>query len=223
MREKNNYTPDFGRSIELEIINNHLTMEFLEFDKTISRIWFQLSVLNSQTSFAVANFDEQFDISLQSNVGEDVHVWDLANLGNSLDIQSLVLGVVDARSRKPQELELQYKVISQDGLLSSGTMMVEYMPIPDDFELSDPYPNPFNPTATVRYALPVDGDMTLSVYDLQGRQVTVLASGFKTAGYYEAVWNGSNHSSGLYFIRMNVYGSGNTLQFNKFQKIMLVK
>ena len=101
--------------------------------------------------------------------------------------------------------------------------MVEYSPIPDDFELGDAYPNPFNPTTTVSFALPVDGDMILSVYDLQGRLVKELANGFKSAGYHEVVWNASHHSSGLYFIRMNVYGSGNTLQFNKFQKIMLVK
>ena len=45
----------------------------------------------------------------------------------------------------------------------------------------------------------------------------------KSAGYYEAVWNASNHASGLYIIRMNAYGLDNKLQFNKLQKIMLVK
>ena len=136
---------------------------------------------------------------------------------------TLVLAIEAQNREESLELELQYKVTSLDGLLSSGTMMAEYISIPDDFELSEAYPNPFNPPTTVRYALPVDGDMTLSVYDLQGRQLTELASGFTSAGYYQAVWDASQYSSGLYFIRMNVYGSGNTLQFNKFQKIMLVK
>jgi hypothetical protein len=53
--------------------------------------------------------------------------------------------------------------------------------------------------------------------------VTYLENERKSAGYYEAVWNASNHASGMYFIRMNVYGLDNKLQFNKLQKIMLVK
>ena len=65
--------------------------------------------------------------------------------------------------------------------------------------------------------------MNLSVFNVLGRKVSDLTSGFKSAGYYEAVWDGSNHSSGLYFIRMNAYGPDNTLRFNKLQKIMLVK
>ena len=198
-------------------------MEFLEYDKAISRIWFQLSLPSNEINFEVAKFGSQFDIKLETNVGENVHAWDLAKIGNGLNLQSLSLGTVDSWSMKPQELELQYKVTSLDGLISSGTMLVEYMPLPDNFELSEAYPNPFNPTTTVRYALPIDGDITLSIYDLQGRQVTELASGFTSAGYYQAVWDASQYSSGLYFIHMNIYGSGNTLQFNKFQKIMLVK
>jgi len=120
-------------------------------------------------------------------------------------------------------LEFQYQVTSIDGLLSSGTMMVEYMPLPDDFELSQAYPNPFNPVTTLQYALPLESDIVISVHDMQGRLVTYLANGLKSAGYYEADWNASNHASGMYFIRMNVYNSEHSLQFSKMQKIILVK
>jgi hypothetical protein len=130
---------------------------------------------------------------------------------------------LDAQSREPQELEFQYQVTSMDGLLSSGTMMVEYMPLPDDFELSQAYPNPFNPVTTLQYALPVESDIVLSVHDMQGRFVTYLENGRKSAGYYKTVWNASNNASGLYFIRLNAYDLDNTLRFNKLQKIMLVK
>jgi len=58
---------------------------------------------------------------------------------------------------------------------------------------------------------------------MQGRLVMNLENGLKSAGYYEAIWNASSHASGLYFIRMNVYGPDNTLRFNELQKIMLVK
>jgi hypothetical protein len=108
-------------------------------------------------------------------------------------------------------------------MLSSGTLALNYLPIPDDFELSQAYPNPFNPVTTLQYALPVESDIVISVHDMQGRLVTYLENGLKSAGYYETVWNASNHASGLYFIRMNVYGLNNKLRFNKLQKIMLVK
>ena len=95
--------------------------------------------------------------------------------------------------------------------------------ISDDFELSQVYPNPFNPVTTLQYALPVESNIVISVHDIRGRLVTYLENERKSAGYYEAVWNASNHASGMYFIRMNVYGLDNKLQFNKLQKIMLVK
>ena len=102
-------------------------------------------------------------------------------------------------------------------------MSLQYSPVPNEFELGQAYPNPFNPRTTIEYALPEDAKLLLSIYDIQGRLVSYIAQGFKSAGYHEAIWDASNHSSGLYFIRMNVYDSGNTLQFNKIQKIMLVK
>ena len=66
-------------------------------------------------------------------------------------------------------------------------------------------------------------DIVISVYDMQDRFVTYLANGLKSAGYYETIWNVSNHASGMYFIRMNVYNPEHRLQFSKMQKIILVK
>ena len=43
------------------------------------------------------------------------------------------------------------------------------------------------------------------------------------AGFHESVWDGTQHASGIYFIRMNVYDLDNKLQFNELQKIMLAK
>ena len=85
------------------------------------------------------------------------------------------------------------------------------MPIPKKFEFSQAYPNPFNPVTKLQYALPVESDIVISVHDMQGRLVRYLENGRKSAGYYEAVWNASNHASGMYFIRMNVYNSEHRL------------
>jgi hypothetical protein len=89
--------------------------------------------------------------------------------------------------------------------------------IPDTFILESAYPNPFNPTTTLRFAIPVDSEVSISVYNLQGREVVSLVNGKMEAGYHTAIWNADVHGSGVYFVKM-VAG-----EFVNTQKLMLVK
>ena len=102
-------------------------------------------------------------------------------------------------------------------------MSMDYIPIPNNFELNQAYPNPFNPRTTVKYGLPMDSELTLAVYDIQGRLVTYLSKGFMSAGYYEATWDASQYSSSIYFIRLQAYDMEAKNSFESIQKIMLVK
>ena len=86
-------------------------MQFAEFDEKISNIWFQLTLPSNDINFRVAEFGRQFDISLATDAGENVHIWDLAKLGNGINLLSLELGTMDAESRHLQKLEFQYKII----------------------------------------------------------------------------------------------------------------
>ncbi len=79
--------------------------------------------------------------------------------------------------------------------------------VPTVFSLEKNYPNPFNPTTTIKYALPVAGNVRLVVFDLLGNKVQTLVSSNLKAGRYEAVWNAQNSagikvSSGVYFYRL---------------------
>ena len=102
-------------------------------------------------------------------------------------------------------------------------MTLDYTPTPDKFELNQAYPNPFNPSTTVQYALPTSSDLTLSVYDIRGRLMTYLSRGIMSAGYYEEVWDATQYSSGIYFIRIQAYDMLDKNSFESVQKIMLVK
>jgi hypothetical protein len=73
---------------------------------------------------------------------------------------------------------------------------------PAAFDLAQNFPNPFNPSTTINYALPEDAVVKISVYDLSGREVTVLVNEFKKSGFYSVSFNASNLSSGVYFYRM---------------------
>ena len=96
-------------------------------------------------------------------------------------------------------------------------MDLEYKPIPLEFSLNQAYPNPFNPTTTLSFALPIESDVTISIYNLQGREVVSLVNGNMEVGHHSVVWNADAHASGVYFVKM-IAG-----EFIKTQKLMLVK
>ena len=93
----------------------------------------------------------------------------------------------------------------------------EVTPLPTEFSLDRAYPNPFNPVTTLSFAIPVDSEVSLSVYNLQGREVSTLIDGNMDAGYHSVVWDADNHASGVYFVKMVAGEYVNT------QKLMLVK
>jgi hypothetical protein len=74
--------------------------------------------------------------------------------------------------------------------------------IPTKLTLEHNYPNPFNPTTSIRYQVPIAEVVTLKVYDALGKEIISLANGYKTAGTYEAKFNGQNLSSGVYYYKL---------------------
>jgi len=103
------------------------------------------------------------------------------------------------------------------GVVTGELFNVTIIDVPTEFTLSQAYPNPFNPTTTINFAIPADTQVSIAVYNLQGREVVSLASGSYDAGYHQVIWNADTHSSGVYFVKMIAGGYVNT------QKLMLVK
>ncbi|MBN1782600.1 T9SS type A sorting domain-containing protein [bacterium] len=75
-------------------------------------------------------------------------------------------------------------------------------PVPEAFQLFQNFPNPFNPSTTVRLAVPRSCLVNLTVFDLTGRKVAVLADGIRSPGEHAVVWNARDCPSGIYLIRM---------------------
>lgn len=91
--------------------------------------------------------------------------------------------------------------------------------IPKEFALNQNYPNPFNPVTTIKYDIPEEGNLTLSIYDINGRELFKINE-FKRAGSYSIVFNGSNFASGIYFYRLSLNGKKS---YSKTLKMLLVK
>ena len=90
-------------------------------------------------------------------------------------------------------------------------------PVPETHYLSPAFPNPFNSFTTVRFGLPTSGPVEISVWDMHGRKVDVIASGEMRPGRYEAVWNAEGQTSGIYLIRFQ------TTNFSSMRKAILIR
>ena len=86
------------------------------------------------------------------------------------------------------------------------------------FELSQNYPNPFNPTTTIHYSLLNSDQVTLTVFDVLGREVRRVVDDFQTVGDYSVNFDGSDLESGVYFYKLQVGD-----QFSSMKKMVLMK
>jgi hypothetical protein len=71
--------------------------------------------------------------------------------------------------------------------------------MPTDYALMQNFPNPFNPSTVIRYALPTDGKVTLELFTMLGERVGVLVNESQHAGAHEVTFNASGYASGIYF------------------------
>ena len=89
--------------------------------------------------------------------------------------------------------------------------------IPSDYTLAQNFPNPFNPSTKIRYTVPVQANVSLRIYDVLGKEVAELINAEQSAGTYEATFDASQLSSGIYFYKLD---AGNV---TISKKMMLLK
>ncbi len=89
--------------------------------------------------------------------------------------------------------------------------------LPTEFEITGIYPNPFNSTTTIEYAMPFVSEVSLNLYNLSGQRIETLVNGRLQAGVHHVTLNAGDLPSGLYFVKLE--GSGQSFT----RKIMLLK
>lgn len=139
---------------------------------------------------------------------------------------------VDSTRTWELNLDSSYKVINEyrktirvleytgaTGLVDKGYNIVT----PEDYKLENNYPNPFNPTTTIKFTLPLQKKISLKIYDMLGKEVaTLINNEIYEKGSHEMVWNGTNNNglkvaSGNYIATLT-YGN-----FSKSIKMTLLK
>jgi hypothetical protein len=96
---------------------------------------------------------------------------------------------------------------------------------PAVFSLSQNYPNPSNPRSKIDFQIPFDSKVKIIVYDMLGKEVSILADEFKKADFYSVEFDGSNLASGVYFYRIFADGilNGKNERYSGTMKLILVR
>ena len=89
--------------------------------------------------------------------------------------------------------------------------------IPKEFKLIQNYPNPFNPITKIRFDLPKNANVKLTIYDMLGREIETIVNEHLNAGSYEVTFDGTKYTSGVYYYRLNAG------EFVETKKMILVK
>jgi hypothetical protein len=123
-------------------------------------------------------------------------------------------GFIGASSNSSNQLLLGFWTAYKQNAVTS---VKDEKSIPNEYKLEHNYPNPFNPSTTIRFSIPERSFVSLKVYDILGNEVTTLVNKDMETGNYETKFNADNYSSGIYIYKIS---AGN---FINTRKMILVK
>lgn len=106
-------------------------------------------------------------------------------------------------------------------VLKSATLLVNadenVSILPEKFALHQNYPNPFNPVTNINYDIPKSSNVKITVFDVSGKEVSVVVNEFKQAGRYSSSFNGMKLASGVYYYKIQAG------DFSEVKKMTLIK
>ncbi|MGA7306464.1 MAG: T9SS type A sorting domain-containing protein [Rhodothermales bacterium] len=114
---------------------------------------------------------------------------------------------LDEKAPVGEVTDLRFDVSSATGQLESRTIKIE-PEAPTELMLSGNFPNPFNPTTKIAYALPTDGNVRIEVFNSIGQRVARAVDAVQKAGYQDVSWNATQVPSGVYFYSVELRVEG---------------
>ena len=177
-----------------------------------------LYINNNQIYYSSNGIVGAIELTLEHNsnieikLNENSMISDYNTIGNETKII-----IVMPNSEKLLSISGEFKISDVVAVNSTDYISINIINNPTEFNLSNAYPNPFNPKTKIEYSIPNDGDLNIIIYDITGNMVENLSNGLVKAGKYYLEWDGGSHPSGIYFIKF---------KFNneiKSQKLYLIK
>ncbi len=156
--------------------------------------------------------DTSFDFGTISAGNGASHTWNVT-IDNVTGIDAFFYSVRVVADNAPE------KIIERMILLNRGLSVDENNPaaLPGKLQLLPNYPNPFNPSTKIRYELPENGTVSITVFDVTGKKVAELYKGNQKAGHHEITFYANELGSGVYFVKLT------TAKSQTLRKIMLVR
>jgi len=189
---------DIGKAIEI-----NYTHDSISFELPKGTVAYELQVKYDPTSFTIQHLSQENDILL-TNTDEEEGNYLL--LSTRLTKERFVLPItVNGRET---DIFISLRAIGYDRIiLSQLTKRLHISSVPNEYTLFQNCPNPFNPITQIEYNLPKDGNVSLIIYDLLGRQIKTLVDRSQSAGNHDVTWNGKDEAgigvgTGLYIYRL---------------------
>jgi len=186
------------------------------------------NLLKNKLSQVDGKSNERKEMHMINNNNVKINKQELSEMRKGLSLDQ-----IDLNNKSKSEIiqlfdrAISYKII--EFTLTNHTSF-KNVPIPTDrikstsdnetpriFKLHQNYPNPFNPISTIKYDISKQSEVTIKIFDIIGREVSILVNETKEPGFYAVSFDGTNYSSGVYFYRIE------TGSFTDVKKMVLLK
>ncbi|MBN8546878.1 MAG: T9SS type A sorting domain-containing protein [Ignavibacteria bacterium] len=171
------------------------------------------SVLLTWTTATELN-NQGFSVERKKEGGSYTSAGFIAGRGNTLEPSAY--SFVD-KSLESGKYTYRLKQVDFDGTFKYSNEVEVEVGSPSVFALEQNYPNPFNPSTVIKYSIPVDGFVNLTIYNTIGEKIKTIVSSVQKAGSYEVSFDASKLASGVYIYRLE---SGS---FSSVKKMILNK
>jgi len=199
----------------LQIINNNilnpLPVEFVSFsanynDGNVNLSWITATELNNSG----------FDVERKTAGGEWNKITFIQGSGTTTENKHYFFPD-EVNDLNTSKLFYRLKQIDFNGEFEYSSEIEIDINVPNNFQLKQNFPNPFNPTTTINYQVPIKSNVTLKIFDILGTEVEVLVDEIKDAGFYNVIFDASKLASGVYLYSIQTENYSNT------KKLILIK
>jgi photosystem II stability/assembly factor-like uncharacterized protein len=208
-----------GRGVYEAFIDFQIPVELTSFTAKADE-----NIVTLNWSTATETNNQGFEIERKLKNQEWVRIGFIEGKGTTTEIQNY--SYADDFSYLPYEGTVIYRLkqVDYNGTFEySEQVAVNLTFVPSDFYISQNYPNPFNPFTTIKYSLPIESQVRISIYNALGEVIEELVSKVQDAGSYEVTWNAQNNSSGIYYYSFEVNSFDGSQSHHEMKKIVYLK